>query len=127
MKPQDLSKRRKILAELRARLTAGSEVVRARPVLKKPQAFLMEVGEVFVYPTTGGGCINSSGEAGASTTPPAKRIANGRAKSYKSGLPLCLSKRACAGSFKLSSGARCCQRMAAFVPAPAAPSNSVPR
>jgi hypothetical protein len=59
MKPQDLSKQRKILAELRARLTARSEVVKARPVPKKPQAFLMDVGEVLVYPTTGGQCINS--------------------------------------------------------------------
>jgi hypothetical protein len=59
MKPQDLSRRRQILAELRARPTARSEVVKALPALKKPQVFLMEVCEVFVYPTTGGGCINS--------------------------------------------------------------------
>jgi hypothetical protein len=59
MKPHDLRKRQKTLADLGARLTESAGVARPRPVLKKPQDFLMEVGEVFVYPTSGGNCINS--------------------------------------------------------------------
>jgi hypothetical protein len=58
MKPRDLSKRQNLLADLRARLSAP-QTAKERTVLKKPQAFLMEVGEVFVYPTTAGECINS--------------------------------------------------------------------
>ncbi len=59
MKPRELGKRQKTLAELRSRLTADSQVARRGKVLKKPQAFLMEMGEVFVYPTSGGECIHS--------------------------------------------------------------------
>jgi hypothetical protein len=59
MNPRDLSKRQRMLADLRTRLTTNPEAAKLRPVLKKPQAFVMEVGEVFVYPTSGGDCINS--------------------------------------------------------------------
>ena len=59
MKPKDLSKRQRMHADLRARLTMKPEAAKSRPVLKKPQPFLMEVGEAFVYPTSGGECINS--------------------------------------------------------------------
>lgn len=58
MNPSDLRKRRKVLEEVRARITAPSASNRQRPVLKKPQAFLMDVGDVFAYPTFGGRCIN---------------------------------------------------------------------
>ena len=57
MKPSDLSKRGKMLQGLRARLTAPP-VSKPRSVLKKPQAFLMDVGDVVGYPTCGGKCIN---------------------------------------------------------------------
>lgn len=59
MGPRDLEKRRKVLEELRVRLAIGATSRSARQVLKKPQAFLMDIGEVFVYPTSGGHCINA--------------------------------------------------------------------
>ena len=71
MKPSDLSKRRKMLQDLRARLTAPP-VSKPRSVLKKPQAFLMDVGDVVVYPTCGGKCVNPyfvSKELDRATTP----------------------------------------------------------
>ena len=58
MSPSDLRKRRRVLEEVRARITAPAASSRPRPVLKKPQALLMDVGDVFVYPTFGGRCIN---------------------------------------------------------------------
>jgi len=58
MDPPGLRKRRKVLEEVRARITAPSLGSRPRTVLKKPQALLMDVGDVFVYPTFGGRCIN---------------------------------------------------------------------
>ena len=58
MKPPDLTKRRKMLQDLRVRLLAGQATNRPRTVLKQPQAFLMDVGNVLVYPTCGGECIN---------------------------------------------------------------------
>ena len=58
MNPSDLRKRRKALEEVRMRITATPAGSRPRPVLKKPQAFLMDVGDVFVYPTFGGRCRN---------------------------------------------------------------------
>lgn len=54
-----LEKRRKVLEELRARLAAPLPGHGPRHVLKKPQAFLMDFGEVFVYPTSAGHCINA--------------------------------------------------------------------
>jgi hypothetical protein len=51
-------KRRKVEEEVRARVTAPPLSNRPRTVLKKPQALLMDVGDVFVYLTFGGRCIN---------------------------------------------------------------------
>jgi hypothetical protein len=59
MNGRDLHKRRQTLSDLRARLTTASAPAKPRPVRKKPQTFLMEVGEVFAFPTAGGECINS--------------------------------------------------------------------
>jgi hypothetical protein len=58
MKPSDLAKRRKMLEDLRVKVLAAKTISRARTVLKQPQAFLMDVGDVLVYPTCGGECIN---------------------------------------------------------------------
>lgn len=52
-----LKKRRQMLDELRLRLAAPVGARRGS-VLRKPQAYLMEVGDVLVYPTCGGRCIN---------------------------------------------------------------------
>jgi hypothetical protein len=57
MRTADLAKRRKMLAELRARL-AMPLAARARQILKKPQPFLMEIGDALIYPTCFGACIN---------------------------------------------------------------------
>jgi hypothetical protein len=54
MNPSDLRKRRKALEEVRVRITTPPVSSRPRPVLKKPQAFLMDVGDVLVYPIFGG-------------------------------------------------------------------------
>ncbi len=59
MSPSDLAKRRKMLMEVRERITAPVLQKRPRTVLKKPQELLMGVGDVFVYPTFGGRCINA--------------------------------------------------------------------
>jgi hypothetical protein len=53
-----LKKRQSVLSEVRARITAISDGKR-RVVLIKPQPFLMTAGDVFVYPTSQGHCINS--------------------------------------------------------------------
>ena len=58
MGPSDLRKRQKMLLELRERITAPAAPPKPRPVLKKPQALLMDVGDVLVYPTFGGRCRN---------------------------------------------------------------------
>jgi hypothetical protein len=58
MSPPDLKKRQKMLAELRTRITARVAVSKSRQVLKKPQPLLMDIGDVFAYPTFGGRCIN---------------------------------------------------------------------
>jgi hypothetical protein len=58
MKMSDLNKRRKVLAELRAQLQAPTEPVPPRKALQKPQPFLMDVGDVFTYPSSQGECIN---------------------------------------------------------------------
>jgi hypothetical protein len=58
MNRSDLRKRQKILKELRERITAPPVTRTPRPVLEKPQAFLMDVGDVFVYPTFAGRSIN---------------------------------------------------------------------
>jgi hypothetical protein len=59
MNPSDLRKRQKMLIELRGRITATAVDRIPRSVLKKPQALLMDVGDVFAYPTFGGRCINA--------------------------------------------------------------------
>jgi hypothetical protein len=53
-----LRNRRKMLLEVRGRLVTQPPAVRPRTVLKKPQPLLMEVGNVFIYPTFNGKCIN---------------------------------------------------------------------
>ncbi len=58
MSPSDLKKRQKMLAELRSRIAAPVAVSKSRVVLKEPQPLLMDVGDVFAYPTFGGRCIN---------------------------------------------------------------------
>lgn len=57
MATADLNHRRKVLAELRSRLTAAT-ASRRRTTLKKPQTLLMETGDAFVYPSGRGNCIN---------------------------------------------------------------------
>jgi hypothetical protein len=58
MNPSDLGKRRKTLEQVRVRIMTPTAGSRPRPILRKPQALLMEVGDVAVYPTFGGRCIN---------------------------------------------------------------------
>lgn len=58
MTPANLRKRTLMLAELRARIVAGSVSQTSRKVLKQPQPLLMEVGDVLVYPTENGHCFN---------------------------------------------------------------------
>jgi len=58
MNPSDLRKRRKTLEQVRVRITASPASGRPRSVLKRPETFLMDVGDVFVYPTFGGRCRN---------------------------------------------------------------------
>ncbi|HEX5411274.1 MAG TPA: hypothetical protein VFZ27_05380 [Terriglobia bacterium] len=58
MNPSGLRKRQKMLLELRERITAPATPRRPRPVIKKPQTLLMDVGDVLVYPTFGGRCRN---------------------------------------------------------------------
>jgi len=53
-----LRKRQRDLEELRKRLEAQPAIDKKRPVLRQPQRDLMEIGDVFVYPTSGGGMIN---------------------------------------------------------------------
>ncbi len=57
MKESDLRKRHKLLQEVRTRIVAAN-VRKPRTVLKKPQLLLMTMGDVIVYPTRRGGCIN---------------------------------------------------------------------
>jgi hypothetical protein len=59
MKPPDLDKRQRSLTELRGRLVRLlPECAKPRKVLKKPQPFLFDAGDVLIYPTSGGRCIN---------------------------------------------------------------------
>jgi hypothetical protein len=57
MKPADIRKRRKMIEQLRDRIIA-SPVNKPRTTLKKPQPLLMETGDIIVYPTCRGKCIN---------------------------------------------------------------------
>jgi hypothetical protein len=58
MNAPGLKQRRKMLEEVRVRIMTPPAGNRPRTVLRKPQALLMEVGDVFVYPTFDGQCIN---------------------------------------------------------------------
>ena len=58
MNPAGLKNRRKMLEEVRQRITAPRPAAKARPALKEPQSLLMQVGDVLVYPTFGGRCRN---------------------------------------------------------------------
>jgi hypothetical protein len=57
MSERDRGKRAKNLADLRARLVGAAETKR-RNVLQRPQPYLWEAGEVLVYPTSRGRCVN---------------------------------------------------------------------
>jgi hypothetical protein len=57
MKGAGLRKRGKVLAELRERIVAPPEG-RPRKVLREPQPLLMDAGDVLLYPTMAGKCIN---------------------------------------------------------------------
>ena len=57
MDPAGLRKRQKVLEEVRARIAAPPSG-KPRTVLKKPQPYLMDVGDVLIYPTCEGNCIN---------------------------------------------------------------------
>jgi len=57
MKPADIRKRRQMLEQLRERMLSAP-IDKSRTVLKKPQPLLMETGDVIVYPTCAGKCIN---------------------------------------------------------------------
>jgi len=58
MTPSDLAKREKTLADLRAKLVAPAGDAKPRRTLKEPQPLLMELGDLLVYPTCRGECIN---------------------------------------------------------------------
>ena len=57
MKAADIRMRRRLLEEVRARILAAP-INKPRTVLKKPQPLLMDRGDVIVYPTCSGRCIN---------------------------------------------------------------------
>jgi hypothetical protein len=59
MGPALLKKRQAILSNLLERITTTQSNGKKRVVLKKPQPLLMNPGEVFVYPTSQGHCINA--------------------------------------------------------------------
>ncbi len=54
----NLRTRARMLAELRERLVAPAPSGKPRTVLKKPQPFLFKTGDVIVFPTAHGNCIN---------------------------------------------------------------------
>ncbi len=58
LEPAGLRARGKMLAELRKRLTETPAPAKSRNVLKRPQPLLFNVGEVIVFPTSRGACIN---------------------------------------------------------------------
>jgi hypothetical protein len=57
LKPADIRKRRKMLDQLKERILSAP-VDKSRTLLKKAQPLLMETGDLIVYPTCGGKCIN---------------------------------------------------------------------
>ncbi len=54
----DLKKRRAVLQKLRVHLETTQPATKPRAVLKKPQPYLMDIGDVIRYPTSGGKVIN---------------------------------------------------------------------
>ncbi|HEV2385753.1 MAG TPA: hypothetical protein VGS20_00725 [Candidatus Acidoferrales bacterium] len=52
MDPAGLGKRRKMLAALREELVAAPRPAKPRSVIQRPQPLLMDIGDVFVYPTS---------------------------------------------------------------------------
>lgn len=58
LSPGGLKSRKTMLLRLRAQLTQLVAPARSRAVLKRPQPFLMDVGDVLAYPTSGGRCVN---------------------------------------------------------------------
>ncbi|HEY6825295.1 MAG TPA: hypothetical protein VI259_00480 [Gemmatimonadaceae bacterium] len=58
MSERDRAKRARQLAELRARLVAPPSEPKPRSVLRRPQPYLFEAGEVLVFPTARGKCVN---------------------------------------------------------------------
>jgi len=58
MQAPDLRKRQKVLEEVRERISVPAFRTRPRKVIVKPQPFLMQTGDVLVYPTFGGRCRN---------------------------------------------------------------------
>ena len=57
MRPAEIRKRRRMLEQLRERIISPP-VDRRGTTLKKPQPLLMETGDIIVYPTCRGKCIN---------------------------------------------------------------------
>jgi len=57
MDPVGLRKRSKVLEELRTRIAAPPSS-KPRSMLKKPQPYLMDMGDVLSFPTCEGSCIN---------------------------------------------------------------------
>jgi hypothetical protein len=57
MKPAEIRKRRQMLGQLRERILSAP-IDKPRAILNKPQPLLMETGDVVVYPTCAGKCIN---------------------------------------------------------------------
>ena len=58
MPPADVKKRVKVVEELRTRLLAMPAESRPRTVMHKPQAFVLDVGQVVIFPTDHGKPIN---------------------------------------------------------------------
>ncbi|MGE5835529.1 MAG: hypothetical protein ACM4AI_13680 [Acidobacteriota bacterium] len=58
MKEGELRKRRRVLDGVRARVVDTRVPVKPRKVIRSPQPLLMDVGDVFVYPTCDGQNIN---------------------------------------------------------------------
>jgi len=58
MTSSDLTKRRMVLKELRTRLADRPIQFAPRRTLKRPQSYIMEVGDVLLYPTADGKSIN---------------------------------------------------------------------
>jgi hypothetical protein len=58
MTSSDIKKRKNILSELRGKLVAQASPSMPRKTLKQPQPWVMDVGDLFVYPTCRGDIIN---------------------------------------------------------------------